>query len=93
MIESSFITDDLDFKETLERWMKVYLATVIGEPSETVNTSEPLSIFDLDSIDAITMAVELEQKFKIEASPEHFLDGTSSINAIANKIASSVAKT
>lgn len=76
------ITADCD---SLERWMKIYLATIVGDPVDSLDVLDPLSEYDLDSIDAVTMAIEMEQKFGIEVHPETFLLGHLSISDIANK--------
>ncbi|MEP4039079.1 acyl carrier protein [Pseudophaeobacter sp.] len=71
--------------DTLQRWMKIYLATLIGESVDSLDTSDPLSEYDLDSIDAVTMAIEMEQKFDIEVHPETFLASETSILEISNQ--------
>lgn len=71
--------------DTLQRWMKIYLATLIGESVDSLDTSDPLSEYDLDSIDAVTMAIEMEQKFDIEVHPETFLASEASIFEISNQ--------
>lgn len=71
---------------SVKRWMTLYLAILIGEPSETIDTSESLSFFDLDSIDAVNMAIELEDKFGIALHPETFLDPDSSIDQVSERL-------
>ena len=73
--------------DSLKRWMTLYLAVLIGEPSETIDTSESISFFDLDSVDAVTMAIELEDKFGIVVHPETFLNPQSSIDYISDRLA------
>jgi acyl carrier protein len=72
--------------ETLIRWMKLHLATVLGEPVEQIATDACLSDFDLDSIDAVTMAFEMEERFGIPVNPETFMEGDLQIGQIAAKI-------
>lgn len=72
--------------EPLQRWMTIYLATLIGEPVESLDVSDPLSEYDLDSIDAVTMAIETEQKFGVEVHPETFLASDASIAEIASRL-------
>lgn len=71
--------------ETLQRWLQVYIATIVGDAADSLDLSDPLSEYDLDSIDAVTMALEMEQKFNIEVHPETFLASERSITEIANQ--------
>lgn len=72
--------------EALSRWIKVYLATVVGDPADSIDSSAPLSEYDLDSIDAVTMALEMEKMFDISVHPETFLDGDASIDDIVEQM-------
>ncbi len=70
--------------ETLQRWMTIYLATIIGDPVESLDVLDPISEYDLDSIDAINMAITMEKKFSIQVHPETFLQSHMSISDITN---------
>lgn len=73
-------------QESLKRWLQVYIATILGEPSETIATNEALSTFDLDSIDSVTMAIELEKRFAIQVLPEIFLSRELSLDDIVKQL-------
>ncbi|EGV27895.1 phosphopantetheine-binding protein [Thiorhodococcus drewsii AZ1] len=81
MSENSVLSAD-----ALRRWLTVYLATVIGEPSESIDTRVALSTYDLDSIDAVTMAIELEKKFTLKVHPDLFLLGHSSVEDVVAEL-------
>ncbi|WP_051261558.1 acyl carrier protein [Desulfovibrio inopinatus] len=70
----------------LKNWIKDYLANLIGEPAETIDTTNPLSYFDLDSIDAVVMATKLSDEFGIDIHPETFLAEEISIDKISKRI-------
>ncbi|WP_049976451.1 acyl carrier protein [Azospirillum sp. B506] len=67
--------------------MMAYLATICGEAAERMDPGQPLAVYDLDSVDAVEMALEMEKAFRIVLDPEIFLDTATSIAAIATAIA------
>ena len=71
---------------SLTEWIKIYLAVLIGEPSESIDTTSPLSYFDLDSLDAVNLALELEDRFGFAVHPETFMDYNASINDISLRL-------
>jgi acyl carrier protein len=73
------------------RWMQLYIAELLGEPSENIEVTDPIAAFDLDSIDTVTMTIEMENKFEIRLSPEFFWNGKLSISDIANQICEEIA--
>lgn len=88
-------TADLDRKnldsDSLQRWMMAYLATICGDAADRMDPGQPLAVYDLDSVDAVEMALETEKAFGIVLHPETFLDTTTSVAAIANSIATEIA--
>ena len=72
--------------ESLTPWIKTYLAELIGEPIETINVNESLSYFDLDSVDAVTMGLRLEDEFGIAIHPETFLNENASLADVIKEI-------
>ncbi|MEP0155266.1 acyl carrier protein [Pseudophaeobacter sp.] len=72
--------------ESLSRWILVYLATIIGEPADSLDGADPLSEYDLDSIDAVTMAIELEKTFKFGVHPETFMKQAASVDEIVSSL-------
>jgi acyl carrier protein len=60
---------DLDVR----RWILVYVATIVGEDSDSLDIHAPLSRYDFDSLDAVEMAVAFEKTFGRETHPELFL--------------------
>ncbi len=71
----------------LRQWMQEYLAAIMGEPVESIATTDQLLSFDRDSIEAITMALAMEKTFNIEVYPEILLDGLNSIDEVASQLA------
>jgi acyl carrier protein len=69
---------------TLTHWMKEYLSELIGEPLETIDIEAPLSYFDLDSIDAVNMALTLGEVTGVDIHPGTFLDDNSSISDLSH---------
>ncbi len=63
----------------MERWIKEYIAGLIGEPVESIDSHVKFLEFDMDSIDAVTMALEMEKALKLDVPPEIFLDGLTTI--------------
>lgn len=77
----------------VERWLRLYLAVLSGDPVESVDLNAPLSVHDLDSFDAIQMTLELEKKFGCHVEPELFLETDKSVAEIAETLRSIVAET
>lgn len=57
----------------IERWLMLHLATLAGEPVERIDPGAPLSVHDLDSFDAIHMALEIREIFGCDVDPELFM--------------------
>lgn len=72
--------------ETLNRWILVYLATLIGEPTDSLDPSDPMSEYDLDSIDAVTMAIELQNTFKFQVHPETFMRQSETVHDVVARL-------
>lgn len=70
----------------LTRWMQLHLAVLTGQPSETISVDEPFGTFDLDSLDAVTMALEMEKALGGDISPETFLDSEATIATIVDRM-------
>ena len=66
----------------LQNWMREYLAAIIAEPFEFIDPAANFFTFDIDSIDGVTMALEMEKAFNIDISPEIFLDGLTTIDEV-----------
>ncbi|WP_027184984.1 acyl carrier protein [Desulfovibrio inopinatus] len=71
---------------SLKQWIKNYLAVLIDEPIEKIDTNDPLSSFDMDSVDAVIMGTKLEEEFGITIHPEMFLDVAASIKELCERI-------
>jgi acyl carrier protein len=63
----------------IDRWLAIYLAVLVGKPSGAIDRDMPLSRFDIDSVDAVQMALEFERAFNCQVGPELFLGGGQSI--------------
>lgn len=73
-------------QNSLSLWIQEYLAALIDEPAETIDTNALLSRFDLDSIDAVVMGLKLEEESGISIHPETFMDGNASIEELSKRI-------
>ena len=71
----------------LTRWIQLHLAVLTGEPSESIDIDGALGVFDLDSLDAVTMALEMEKAFGIEVEPETFLESDQTIAGVVAALA------
>jgi len=69
-------------RSVLERWIKEYIAGLIGEPFESIASDMQFLEFDMDSIDAVTMALEMEKALNMDVPPEIFLDGLTTIEEV-----------
>ena len=72
--------------EKLIHWMKLYLANLLGENYTDIDENVPIREFDLDSIDAVTIMMELENAFSIKITPEYFFNRSLCLVDIANDI-------
>lgn len=57
----------------LRRWVRGYLARVIGIPEPEVELERTLDSYGLDSIEAVLMAGGLEEELGVEVDPAAFL--------------------
>ena len=57
----------------IERWLLLHLAVLAGEPVEQIDPQAPLAVHDLDSFDAIHLALEIREVFGCEVDPELFM--------------------
>lgn len=69
-------------KSELLRWCQLYLAVLIGESIESINTNDKLAVYDLDSIDSVTMAYEMEEKFGFPIHPDTFVEDSKTLEQI-----------
>lgn len=74
-------------RDALQHWMMAYLATICGLPADAMDPAQPLAAYDLDSVDAVEMALELEKAFGLVLDPETFLESRNSVSAIADALA------
>lgn len=80
--ESSVLT-----AATVHRWITVYVATLLDMTSDTIDPTVPLANYDLDSVDAVEMAMKFECAFGRAIHPESFMDGDKSIDELAERLA------
>ncbi|WP_371345132.1 acyl carrier protein [Ancylobacter sp. IITR112] len=74
------------------RWIIVYLAVISGEDSDTIDADAPLSSFDLDSVDAVEMALQFETTFDQRIGAEFFLIGEPTLRELAEVIVANAAE-
>jgi acyl carrier protein len=60
-------------EEKMREWVRGHMAGVLKVAPETIAFDKPISEYGLDSVDAILMAGELEQAFKLEIDPATFI--------------------
>lgn len=70
-------------------WMVTYLAVLTGRESGGIVPTDRLSAFDLDSVDAVEMALHFEQEFGFAINPETFLVGDLPLAEIAGQLVAS----
>lgn len=70
-------------RDEIESWMHHYISELISEPLEQIELDTPFLEFDIDSIDSITMALEMEKALHIEVPTDIFLDGLTTIKEVA----------
>lgn len=70
-------------QQDLLRWMRLYIAVLLDEPVEGISVDDPISTFDLDSIDIMTFLVEMEENFEKRFNPEILFNGDISLSEIA----------
>ncbi|MCQ4162084.1 phosphopantetheine-binding protein [Roseomonas sp. GC11] len=75
----------------IRHWMLLHLAVLAGEPVESLSAEEPLARHDLDSVDAVQMALELEKALGLELEPELLMDGRQNVAALAAMLAGRLA--
>lgn len=73
-------------REAVLGWAVPYIATLVGRPAEDISPSDELSVFDLDSVDAVEMALNFEEHFGFAINPETFLDGRTTLDAISRAL-------
>ncbi len=73
-------------RQDLADWMILYVAVLIGEPSESLSLETPLAEYDFDSIDAVNMALELQDRMDTPVDTELFLDSSRSLLEVLNSL-------
>ncbi|WP_428028797.1 acyl carrier protein [Ancylobacter sp.] len=73
------------------RWIIVYLAVISGEDSDAIALDANLSAFDIDSVDAVEMAMQFEKAFNCQIGAEFFLRDEATIQQLADELAVFVA--
>ena len=70
----------------LQQWMTAYIATVTGISSDIIRPAEPMRTYDLDSLDAVEMALDFERMYGLAVHPEFFMDGAASIESLVESL-------
>lgn len=73
-------------KDQILRRVTLNFAVVSGRPSESVAPDETIGSFDIDSVDAIEMAMQMERELGYEIDPELFLRGDLTLGAVAEAL-------
>jgi acyl carrier protein len=69
--------------EALQRWLVTQLSSQLSIDSATINVTEPLTRYGLDSIDAVTLVGDLEDWLDLELPDTLFWDHPSIAQASA----------
>ncbi|MDQ0347348.1 acyl carrier protein [Ancylobacter vacuolatus] len=77
--------------ERVRRWIVIYLAVISGEDSDTIDLDSRLSHFDIDSVDAVEMALQFETTFNRPIGAEFFLVSELTIRELAGQIVANAA--
>ena len=85
------MSSPLDF-DRIQRWIVVYLAVISGEDSATIDVDASLSTYDMDSVDAVEMAMQFEKTFGREIGAEFFLRSKPSLKELAEQIVADAAE-
>jgi acyl carrier protein len=72
-------------EEILHR-LKLHIATMTGRQSSSISGGELMGSFDIDSVDGIELAMQMEQELGQEIDPEIFLHSGSSIDHIVDRL-------
>ena len=76
---------------SISRWLVVYLAVLTGQDSDSIDLSQQIADFDLDSLDAVELAAQFEKTFGHELDVELFLQGAKSLGDVVTAMAETVA--
>lgn len=71
-------------RDQILRRVTVNFAVISGRPSESIEPSETVGSFDIDSVDAIEVAMQMERELGCEIDPELFLRGEATLGALAD---------
>lgn len=85
------MSSDLDI-DRIQRWIVVYLAVISGEDSASIDIDASLAAYDIDSVDAVEMALQFEKAFGREIGAEFFLRSEPSLRELAGQIVADAAE-
>lgn len=72
-------------EEILHR-LKLHIATMTGRQSSSIDGNALMGSLDIDSVDGIELAMQMEKELGQEIDPEIFLHSGSSIDHIVDRL-------
>jgi acyl carrier protein len=72
--DSSVKRNQVSPQQAIENWLVSQLANQLSLDAKTINVTEPLTRYGLDSIDAVTMVGDLEEWLDLELPSTLFWD-------------------
>ncbi|PSF39046.1 phosphopantetheine-binding protein [Aphanothece hegewaldii CCALA 016] len=66
--------DELNVNQAIQSWLVQQLAQLLSLDTKTINVTEPLTRYGLDSIDAVTLVGDLEDWLDVELPSTLFWD-------------------
>ena len=66
-------------------WATAYLAHLVGKAEGEIDLYRPFNDYGLDSLDAVVMAGEMEEHFRVEIDPALFLTDTTTLGELITR--------
>lgn len=70
----------------LSHRLKLHIAVMTGRSADSIDGSDTIGSFDIDSVDSIQLAMEVEKDLGHEIDPEIFLRSGSTIDHIIDRL-------
>lgn len=74
-------------REEIGRRLRLHIAVMTGRDSGTIDGSETIGSFDIDSVDGVELAMQMERDLGQEIDPEIFLRSEATLDHIADRLA------
>lgn len=74
-------------REEIGHRLRLHIAVMTGRDSGTIDGGETIGSFDIDSVDGIELAMQMEQDLGQEIDPEIFLRSEATLDHIVDRLA------